>query len=337
MAKSRHAILELFQRGFKQVDIVRVLKIASSTVNDAIKRFKELGHEGDRTGRGRKFTKNIASVRNAIKKRVQRNCAVSMRKVAKEMEINRETVRKIAVINLGLKPYKSQKVQRLTDKNKEVRLQRCRQLLRRAAGQSWESILFTDEKIFTIEQAHNHQNDRNWCSERPTTAIVEHRQNPQSVMVWAGICATGKTPLVFVEKGVKINQQIYRRDILQGVVLPWAQHHFGDSQWTFQQDSAPAHKAKLTQEWCRANYPDFITSEEWPPYSPDLNPMDYSVWSILEAKACAKPHKSLEALKRSLLREWDLLTVEELRKIAQNFIKRLRLCVAAKGSHFEIN
>ncbi|XP_054718970.1 vacuolar protein sorting-associated protein 53 homolog [Uloborus diversus] len=40
----------------------------------------------------------------------------------------------------------------------------------------------------------------------------------------------------------------------------------------------------MTQDWCRTHFPDFISSAEWPPYSPDLNPMDYSVWSILEAK-----------------------------------------------------
>ena len=45
-------------------------------------------------------------------------------------------------------------------------------------------------------------------------------------MVWGGICASGKTPLVFVEKEVKINQEVYRRDILEAVVLPWAQQHW---------------------------------------------------------------------------------------------------------------
>ena len=47
--------------------------------------------------------------------------------------------------------------------------------------------------------------------------------------------------------------------------------------------------------------PDFITSAEWPPFSPDLNPIDYSIWYILEAMSCAKPHKTLEALKQSLI------------------------------------
>ena len=129
----------------------------------------------------------------------------------------------------------------------------------------WEGILFTDEKLFTVEQAHNHQNDRSWSAEAPgTSAIVEHRQNPQSVMVWGGICASGKTPLVFVDQGVKINQEVYRRDILKTVVLLWAQQRFGDVNWTFQQDSASAHKAKTTQYWCRTHFPDFIASSEWP-------------------------------------------------------------------------
>nr|CAD2163461.1 unnamed protein product [Meloidogyne enterolobii] len=109
----------------------------------------------------------------------------------------------------------------------------------------------------------------------------------------------------------------------------------GRGVWIFQQDSAPAHKAKEVQDWCKANFPGFISAQEWPPYSPDLNPMDYSVWSILESRACAKPHKSLESLRHSLTREWDLITLKEVRAICENFSSRLRLCIKAKGGHFE--
>ena len=73
---------------------------------------------------------------------------------------------------------------------KEIRLQRSRSLLRRVAGQKWKKILFTDEKLFTIEAAHNHQNDRIWSKNSPgSSAIIGHSQHPQSVMKWAGICA----------------------------------------------------------------------------------------------------------------------------------------------------
>ncbi|CAD5206963.1 unnamed protein product [Bursaphelenchus okinawaensis] len=53
-------------------------------------------------------------------------------------------------------------------------------------------------------------------------AIVASRQHPRGIMGWAGICASGKIPLIFVDEGVKINKEVYQRDILESVVLPWA-------------------------------------------------------------------------------------------------------------------
>ncbi|VDO87684.1 unnamed protein product [Heligmosomoides polygyrus] len=62
-----------------------------------------------------------------------------------------------------------------------------------AASQGWERILFTDEELFAVEQTYNRQNDRVWSTKGPDTfSIVEHCQNPQSIMVWGGICASGK-------------------------------------------------------------------------------------------------------------------------------------------------
>ena len=57
------------------------------------------------------------------------------------------------------------------------------------------------------------------------------------------------------------------------------------------------HKAEEVQRFLEENCPDFIKVDispkrqigEWPPNSPDLNPLDYAIWSILEEKACAKP------------------------------------------------
>jgi len=63
--------------------------------------------------------------------------------------------------------------------------------------------------------------------------------------------------------------------------------------------------------------------------------MDYAIWYILETRACMKPHKSVEAVKKSLLREWDSISLEELRSTSENFTKRLKLCIEAEGGYFE--
>ena len=46
----------------------------------------------------------------------------------------------------------------------------------------------------------------------------------------------------------------------------------------FQQDGAPAHRSRHTVAYLRLNVPEFFEPENWPPNSPDLNPVDYTVW-----------------------------------------------------------
>ncbi|RVE44531.1 hypothetical protein evm_010816 [Chilo suppressalis] len=55
---------------------------------------------------------------------------------------------------------------------------------------------------------------------------------------------------------------------------------FNNRHWVFQQDSAPAHRAKSTQDWLSAREIDFIRHEDWPSSSPDLSPLDYKIWKF---------------------------------------------------------
>jgi len=50
------------------------------------------------------------------------------------------------------------------------------------------------------------------------------------------------------------------------------------------------------------NVPAFISTEGWPSRSPDLNPLDYKLWAILEVMACRKCDNNLDILKRSLVK-----------------------------------
>ena len=59
----------------------------------------------------------------------------------------------------------------------------------------------------------------------------------------------------------------------------------------------------------------------WPPCSPDLNPMDFSVWEILQKRACKKKHHSVESLKRDLIKEWEKLPQDMLHAAYKNAVK----------------
>lgn len=58
------------------------------------------------------------------------------------------------------------------------------------------------------------------------------------------------------------------------------------------------------------------------------NRLNYVVYLRGEG-LCKAPQKFRK--KQSLFREWEEISVEELRKMPKNFQKRLMLCVEAKG------
>lgn len=306
----RSAVIALFKGKKSTKEIVLELghlHINRIFVYRTIKRYLETGSIKKTFGGGRRPTATAQSMVKKVRERIRRNPKQSANFLAKSLCVSDRSVRRILKDKIGAKPYKMQQVQTLSDSQKKERVKRSKALKRRHANGDLENIVFSDEKIFTVQQVINKQNDRVWLTKKSPANIKKlfatRDQKPASVMVWAGITRNGRTPMVFVPQGVKIDQKSYRRLVLNAVLKPWAHKFFKSEKWVFQQDSAPAHKALKTQEWLRKNVPDFISTSEWPAKSPDLNPMDYSVWGILQPKVCSKKHRSLESLKQSLLSE----------------------------------
>lgn len=331
----RTAIIRLHTLGHAPARIAETLRLPRMTVYRAIKRFEELGTSLDRPRRGRPRTARTTQLIETVRSRINRNARRSIRQMAQQLPLSRTSLGRIVTEELGLRSYRTRKAAFLSARNKSERVKRCRDLLRRTQQGEHFNMVFSDEKLFTVEEVHNSQNVRVLAKDAEQAdskgRTVQRSAHPTQVMVWAGICATGKTPLVFVEKGVKIDTEYYLKHVLQDVLHPWSQSHFNQRTWTFQQDSAPAHKAKKVQTWCKENFPGFITTAEWPASSPDLNPLDYSVWAYLESKVNSRSHPNIDSLKNALQAEWDNIGVEYLRTVVEAFPKRLRAVVRAKG------
>ncbi len=69
---------------------------------------------------------------------------------------------------------------------------------------------------------------------------------PQSVMVWGAMSSAGVGPLCFLRS--KVNTAVYQ-EVLEHFMLPAADQLYGDADFIFQQDLAPAHSAKATSTW----------------------------------------------------------------------------------------
>jgi inhibitor of nuclear factor kappa-B kinase subunit alpha len=123
--------------------------------------------------------------------------------------------------------------------------------------------------------------------------------------------------------------------VLEGVVKPLNTTVFSGQKWVFQQDLAPAHKAKMTQEWLRRRVPTFISAEDWTSGIPDLNPLDYKLWAVLEDMVCQKCHNNLDSPKRYLVKAAAEIPLETVRTAIAEWPEHLKACVEAEGGHFE--
>ena len=53
----------------------------------------------------------------------------------------------------------------------------------------------------------------------------------------------------------------------------------------FAQDEAPSHRSHLVKNFHKTKLkPSFIRVEEWPPSSPDVNPLDHFYWDFVKPK-----------------------------------------------------
>lgn len=304
-----------------------------------IKRLRETGSIENRPIPGHPRTVRTKNVIKAVRELIRRNPNRSGRKMAKEMKIPSTSMKRILKDDLQFKAYKKRKVAGLTQKQRAVRKERSKLLLKRHGEKSVENVIFSDEKFFYMEESLNAQNDRvygvNFEDIPEHLRTVQRFQNSNTVMVWCGVSKKGKLPLIFIEKGAKINADYYQREILEGTLKIWAPLIQGDNSWTFQQDSAPAHKARSTQAWLKDEIPDFISAQEWPPSSPDLNPLDYSIWGILEEMVNDGSCHNLDDWKRKLEKAWDNLSMDHVRAAIDAWRRRLRACVRQNGGRFE--
>jgi DNA-binding Lrp family transcriptional regulator len=264
----------------------------------------------------------------------------SQRQISREVGISRRSVREIIKDDLSMKCRKRCTAQALTEANKLARFSRSKKLHRRYPEHMVPFIFFTDEKIFTLVPPRNSQNDRLYLPKTVIKRDVEAcrllrtRSNfSSSIMVSVGVSKLGCTDVYFVEPGTKVNGEYYRDVLLSECLLPDMKR--SSDFFIFQQDNAPAHRAKDTITLLKSETPELISPDFWPPNSPDLNPVDYQIWGHLQERVYRNRIHSIEELKACIKKEWERMDQGIVNRAIDQWRTRLRACFKANGGHFE--
>ena len=74
---------------------------------------------------------------------------------------------------------------------------------------------------------------------------------------------------------------------------------------------------------------------EWPRYSSDLNPCDFSLWGYIKDHCYSENPTTTEELMKSIRKIVNSISDEILSKVLYSFWKRIYCCSSADGEHFE--
>jgi hypothetical protein len=225
------------------------------------------------------------------------------------------------------------KKKQLTDEEKRKRLSF-------AGGYSswseddWDKVLFADEA--TVEGAGTRSCGRIWVRRAKGTKEAlksEHCagtvQHPVKVGVWG--CFSGRGLGYSYIYNENMNKKLMK-SVLSTHLIPSAQLLFKQDPpepWWLLQDNAPTHSAHLVQHWLHNHG---IALIDFPPYSPDLNPIE-NLWQDIEKRVEARGPTELELLQDVVAEEWAKTPTEFLRKLAHSMPKRCRLVIEAQGDY----
>ncbi len=123
--------------------------------------------------------------------------------------------------------------------------------------------------------------------------------------------SAGVGPLCFLKSTV--NAAIYQ-EILEHFMLPSADKLYGDADFIFQQDLAPAHTAKGTKSWFNDHG---VTVLDWPANSPDLNPTRLN---------------NADDLKAAIKETWASIPPQQCHKLITSMPRRIEAVIKAKGA-----
>jgi len=102
--------------------------------------------------------------------------------------------------------------------------------------------------------------------------------------------------------------------------------------WLLHHDNAPAHAALLTQRFLTNNN---MTVVPHPPYSPDLAPSDFSLFSKLKMKLKGRRFQTVEEIQAESQAILNTLRENDFQECFKNWQHRWDCCQASEGDYFE--
>lgn len=247
-------------------------------------------------------------------------------------------VRKL-MSEMGYRKWRTKKRPHLTAAHAAARLQWARKY-EQFTPQEWRRVVWSDE--CSIERGVGAQ--QRWVFMRPSEQLLHpeilhdstrHCGKGVKKMFWAAFCYARRTALVPMNgdpdaRSGGVTARVYREVLnehLQTIL---------NADSIFMHDNAPIHTAHIIQGFFNMMA---IEVMDWPPYSPDLNPIE-NLWSVLKQaiyeRYPALEHaidsvQTLERLIEAAMEVWEVVEQRVHYNLSDSMPRRVAAVIAAEG------
>lgn len=328
--------------GTRPAHIARILNLPDSTVRTTI-RNAPLRNEGETRPRtGRPVTYSDREVRRTVR-HVRQYPKATYEEIRRNLDYKycNKTIRAMLEPS-GIAHWICKRRPCLTEEVAKLRFEWCK-LRKDWTFEDFAKHMWSDE--CSAERGKGGGREWAFCTaaERlsPQNVTTYKKSKDISVMVWGcfwykdGVIK--RSGLYILERDFESKKHGYSANSYLAVLedqIP--------SCWepglVFMQDNAPIHKSRKVMDWFRDHAIPVI---DWPPYSPDLNPIEH-IWYHLKKKVLelhpeietmGGGESALQALERALIEAWELLPDEIFLGCLRSMENRRDAVIAAKGWH----
>ena len=188
----------------------------------------------------------------------------------------------------------------------------------------WESVLFSDESPFELHDTSKHHVWKIRGEEIHSSHYNATVKHDIKLNVWGCFSTHGVGKIVRITGNMDAQQYV---KILKGNLLQSAGKLFNGENFIFQQDNDPKHTSTLAQDWLASKGIDTMM---WPPYSPDLNPIE-NLWSIVKSKIDRSKCHDEESLWEEVQYAWYNIPIDILESLVSSMGRRCQAVIDSKG------
>ncbi|XP_074170634.1 COX assembly mitochondrial protein 2 homolog isoform X1 [Rhinolophus sinicus] len=301
-----------------------------------IKRFSEgREHVTDEERSGRPVTsrtdENIAEIRRIV----CQNRRLTLRSIAEQVNIDRETVRKILTENLGMRKVCAEMVPKeLTDEQKQRRVEVCQDLLERQDDVLGRVITGHETWVYQYDPETKRQSAQWKSANSPQPKKFHQSKSRVKMMLLTFFDIRGIIHYEFVPTGQTVNQ-VYYLEVLKRLREQVRQKRpelFANNSWLLYHDNAPAHTALSVREFLASKQ---ITVLEHPPYSPDLAPSDFFLYPKIKEILKGRHFDDIQDIKGNTTTALMAIPEREFQNCFEEWTRRWCRCIASQGEYFE--